>query len=306
MTDRKILSGDMDEIMRALESGIKDFMDSDRYRTYLRAVSRFHEYSTNNVMLIALQRPDATLVAGFNTWKKLNRSVKKGEKGIRIIAPMPFTVEKEQDRTDGYGNVYKEKIKVTVPRFRAVTIFDIAQTEGEPLPDIAPVDLSGDVRDYEIFLESLRQASEVPVYFEEIKGDARGFFHAVDGSIHIKKDMSQPQTVKTLIHEMAHSVLHNRENGGALLDAATKEVQAESVAFSVCSHFGIDTSEYTFPYVTAWSGKKDLAALRDSMDTIKSTASALIDNIEYRYEQLRREAQPERETQERERKGEAR
>ncbi len=302
--NQKVLPSNLDEVMNALENGVRDFMETDAYKTYLRAVSRFHEYSTNNVMLIAMQKPDATLVAGYNTWKKhFNRNVKRGEKGLRIIAPMPVTVEKEQDRIDQYGNTYKEKVQVTIPRFHAVTVFDVSQTEGEPLPDISPSDLKAEVSDYDNFLEALKQSSSVPILFEDIQGGAKGFYNSADNNIHIKKDMSQSQTTKTLIHEMAHSVLHNRDNGGVMLDAKTKEVQAESVAFSVCSHFGIDTSDYSFPYVTAWSGDKDLTALKASMETIKDTAASLISDIEYNYIALSKEQSQDRSPAEKEKKG---
>ena len=302
--NQKVLPSNLDEVMNALENGVRDFMETDAYKTYLRAVSRFHEYSTNNVMLIAMQKPDATLVAGYNTWKKhFNRNVKRGEKGLRIIAPMPVTVEKEQDRIDQYGNTYKEKVQVTIPRFHAVTVFDVSQTEGDPLPDISPSDLKAEVSDYDNFLEALKQSSSVPILFEDIQGGAKGFYNSADNNIHIKKDMSQSQTTKTLIHEMAHSVLHNRDNGGVMLDAKTKEVQAESVAFSVCSHFGIDTSDYSFPYVTAWSGDKDLTALKASMETIKDSAATLINDIEYNYIALTKEQPQDRSPDEKEKKG---
>lgn len=287
MTDQKVMSSNLDEIMKALEDGIRDFMETDAYKNYLRAVSKFHDYSANNIILIAMQRPEASLVAGYNTWKKsFNRNVKKGEKGIRIIAPMPVTVEKEEDRVDQYGNAYKEKVKVTVPRFHAVSVFDVSQTEGDPLPNIDPAELKDDVKDYGVFLKSVERSSDVPISFVDIEGSAKGYFHTANNSICVQKDMSEAQTLKTLIHEIAHSVLHNRDNGGVLLDSRTKEVQAESVAFSVCSHFGIDTSDYTFPYVTAWAGDKDLKTLRNSMDTIRDTASLLIHRIEDNYKSL--------------------
>ena len=290
MTEAKVMTNNLDEIMKALESGVRDFMETDAYKSYLRAVGKFHSYSLNNVLLITMQKPEATLVAGYNTWKKhFNRNVKRGEKGLKIIAPMPVSIEKEEDRTDQYGNTYKEKVTVTVPRFHAVTVFDVSQTEGDPLPNIDPVELKDDVKDFAVFLKAVERSSDVPIAYIDIEGSARGYFHTVNNSICVQKDMSEAQTLKTLIHEMAHSVLHNRDNGGALMDPKTKEVQAESVAFSVCSHFGIDTSEYTFPYVTAWAGDKDLKTLRNSMDTIKDAASLLIHRIEDNYMTLTQE-----------------
>ena len=283
---------DLDGIMKALEDGIMNFMDSDRYKQYLRAVSKFHNYSSNNILLITMQRPDATLVAGFSTWKnQFKRHVIKGEKGIKIIAPMPVTVEKERDREDRFGNTYREKIKVTIPRFKAVTVFDVSQTYGEPLPEISPEELTNDVENYDMFIKALEKSSAVPVNFIDMDGGAKGYFHAGDNTINIAKGMSQSQTVKTLIHEMAHSLLHNRDNGGMFLDTKTKEVQAESIAFSVCSHFGIDTSEYTFPYVSAWSGEKDLKELKASMETIRDTSSKLIGRIDEAYREIARESE---------------
>ena len=290
MTGTKVMSNNLDEIMKALEEGVHAFMESDTYKTYLRAVSKFHNYSTNNILLISMQRPDATLVAGYNTWRKsFNRNVKRGEKGIKIIAPMPVSIEKEEDRVDQYGNTYKEKVTVTVPRFHAVTVFDVAQTEGEPLPDIRPEELKDTVNDYETFLKAVEKSSSVPISYEYIEGGARGYFDASKNAITVGKGMGEAQTLKTLIHEMGHSVLHNKYNGGIFLDSKTKEVEAESIAFSVCSHFGIDTSDYTFPYVTAWAGGKDSTTLRNSMDTIKDTASLLIHRIEDNYKELTQE-----------------
>ena len=171
MTGAKVMSNNLDEIMKTLEEGVHAFMESDTYKTYLRAVSKFHNYSTNNIILISMQRPDATLVAGYNTWRKsFNRNVKRGEKGIKIIAPMPVSIEKEEDRVDQYGNTYKEKVTVTVPRFHAVTVFDVAQTEGEPLPDIRPEELKDTVNDYETFLKAVEKSSSVPVSYEYIEG----------------------------------------------------------------------------------------------------------------------------------------
>ena len=295
----------VDEILRSLEDGIRDFMESDRYRTYLRAVGRFRNYSVNNILLISMQKPDATLVAGYSTWKNsFRRHVKKGEKGIRIIAPVPVQVEKERDVTDGYGNVKKEKITVTVPRFRAVTVFDISQTEGEPLPDIQPAELSASVKDYGAFLKALEQSSRVPVRYTEIEGNARGYYDAQKEEICVRKGMSQAQTVKTLVHEMAHAFLHDRHSGGAMLPQKTKEVEAESVAYAVCTYFGIDTSEYTFPYVTAWAGETDMKTLRGSLDTIRDTASMLIPRIEERCAGILRAE--ERKAEEKEHRREAR
>ena len=280
----------IDEILRTLEDGIRDFMQSDKYKTYLKAVGRFHDYSVNNILLISMQKPNATLVAGYTTWKNgFKRYVKKGEKGIRIIAPAPVKVEKERDVLDQYGNASREKVLVTVPRFKAVTVFDVSQTDGEPLPTIDPSMLDASVEDYGTFLIALKKSSRVPVNYVEIKGGAKGYYEAAKDEIFIQKGMSQAQTVKTLVHEMAHSYLHSRSRGGALIPSSTKEVEAESVAFAVCSYFGIDTSEYTFPYVSGWSGDKDLKTLRDSLDTIRDTSSMLIHEIDDNYSKIKRD-----------------
>lgn len=282
----------VDEILKSLENGIRDFMQTDRYKDYLRAVGRFHDYSTNNIALITMQRPDATLVAGYTTWKNaFNRSVKKGEKGIRIIAPYPVKIEKEKDVFDAYGNLRREKVTVTVPRFRCVSVFDVSQTEGDRLPELEPAELNKEVDGYSTMIKALERTSRVPVSYREIKGGARGFYDASVDRITIKSGMGQSQTVKTLIHEIAHSFLHGKVNGGALMPAGTKEVEAESVAYTVCSAFGIDTSEYTFPYVTAWAAKVDDSVLRDSMDRIRETSSELIYSLSDNIREVRKEAE---------------
>ncbi|MBR5979508.1 MAG: DUF1738 domain-containing protein [Oscillospiraceae bacterium] len=284
----------VDDILKSLETGIMDFMQTDRYRDYLKAVSRFHDYSTNNIALITMQKPDATLVAGYTTWKNaFNRNVRKGEKGIRIIAPSPLKVEKEKEVLDAYGNLRKEKVTVTIPKYKCVSVFDVSQTEGDRLPDIDPAELMAEVDDYGNLIRALEMTSRVPVSYREIDDGARGYFDARSEKIVIKSGMGQSQTVKTLIHEIAHSFLHGKEDGGALMPSATKEVEAESVAYTVCSALGIDTSEYTFPYVTAWASKTDNGALKDSMDRIRETASEIIHTVSDRYREVKREAEIE-------------
>lgn len=279
----------LEEALETLESGIRDFMDSDAYQKYLSAIGRFHNYSSGNILLITSQRPDATLVAGYTTWKKMNRQVKKGERGIRIIAPVPVRVEKEEMKKDELGNLREERVAVTVPRFRMVTVFDVTQTEGELLPNIAPRDLRGSVENYRDFLTALLRASRVPVSFSEIGGGPRGYFDIGNERIVIREGMSEAQTVKTLVHEMAHSFLHSSDSGRTAIPQKTKEVEAESAAFAVCSRFGIDTSDYTFPYVSGWSGEQDLGTLKASMDQIREVSSRLIHRIEYEYENVLRE-----------------
>lgn len=280
----------VDEILKSLEEGIRQFMESDRYKSYLRAVGRFHNYSVNNITLITMQKPDATLVAGYTTWKNsFRRNVRKGEKGIRIIAPFPVKVEKEKDVTDSLGNVRKEKVTVTVPKFRAVSVFDVSQTEGEPLPNIDPGILTAEVEDYAGFIRALESVSPVQVRYEDIEGNARGYYDSGREIIAVQEGMSEAQTVKTLVHEIAHATLHRRGEEGAQRDPAAKEIEAESVAFTVCSSFGIDTSDYSFPYVSSWAGHTETGALRDSMERIRNTSSSLIDSIGKEYERVRQQ-----------------
>ena len=294
MTEAKVMTNNLDEIMRALESGVRDFMETDAYKSYLRAVGKFHNYSMNNILLITMQKPEATLVAGYNTWKKhFNRNVKRGEKGLKIIAPMPVSIEKEEDRTDQYGNTYKEKVTVTVPRFHAVTVFDVSQTEGEPLSTIGVDELTGSVEGYQTFFEAIKAASPVPIGFEDIKSGAKGYFHVEDNRIAINKGMSEIQTVKTAIHEMAHAKLHYLEaQKDNKQSKNSKEVEAESVAYTVCQHYGIDTSDYSFAYVATWSQGKEMPELKESLNTIREAAADLITKIDEKVQELTAEKEP--------------
>ncbi|MBP0969993.1 MAG: ImmA/IrrE family metallo-endopeptidase [Oscillospiraceae bacterium] len=280
----------VDEILASLEDGIRGFMESDRYRNYLRAVSRFRDYSVNNITLISMQRPDATLVAGYSTWKKsFNRNVKKGEKGIRIIAPFPVQVEREKEVFDSMGNLRTEKVTVTVPRFRAVSVFDVSQTEGDPLPDLDPGMLEQKVDDYSVFRTALERCSPVPVRYGSLEGNTKGIFDTRNKRIVVKEGMSEAQTVKTLVHEIAHSLLHAAGTEGSSYASGTKEVEAESVAYTVCCSFGIDTSDYSFPYVSAWSRQMDLSGLKGSLERIRDTSSGMIRDIEDTCRLVRRE-----------------
>lgn len=280
---------DINEILRTLEDGLRDFMDGEAYRKYLTSVGRFHDYSSSNIMLISAQYPNASLVAGYSTWKKFNRFVKRGEHGIRIIAPVPVKVDREKVLTDELGNRVRKTVQETVPRFRTVTVFDIVQTDGEPLPDIAPGELRQAVKDYRNFLEALHRSSRVRIEYEDIPGEAKGQYELLTDRIVIQKDMSEAQTVKTLVHEIAHSFLHDSSSGRSREGKSTKEVEAESVAYAVCSRFGIDTSDYTFPYVSGWSQDKDLKTLKTSMERIRDTSSHLIHLIEANYSEICRE-----------------
>ena len=285
------------EITDKLESGIKELFEGEKFKEYLDTMSKFHNYSLNNTMLIAMQKPDATLVAGFNSWKnKFERSVNKGEKGIQIFAPAPYKIKKEQTKLDPDtdlpvlgkdGKPIKEEVEVTIPAFKVVSVFDVSQTSGKELPTLGADELSGNVKDYEKFFNAVREASPVPIKFAEIDGTAKGFYHHEDKSITIKENMSEVQTIKTAIHEIAHAKLHDRDLKKSDVDKpkdrSTEEVEAESIAYTVCQHFGIDTSDYSFAYVASWGSGKDTPELKSSLETIRSTASELITAISDKY-----------------------
>ena len=304
MADAKTEKQKVQEITEKLEQGIKELFESEKYKTYLNTMSRFHNYSFNNTMLIAMQKPDATLVAGFKAWQKnFDRHVKKGEKGIRILAPAPYKIKEEQEKLDPItgeimldknGMPITEEVEIKIPAFRVVPVFDVSQTDGKELPDIGVNELSGSVEDYEDFMQALTEVSPVPITYEDIEGEAKGYFHTTDHRIAIQEGMSQSQTVKTAIHEVAHAKLHDRERNqdiDAVLDKDrnTKEVEAESVAYTVCQHFGIDTSDYSFGYIAGWSSDRDMKELKSSLDTIRKTASELITGIEDRLAELQKD-----------------
>ena len=284
------------EITEKLEQGLKDLFQSDAYRKYLTTMSKFHDYSFNNTLLIAMQKPDATLVAGFHTWQKeFERHVKKGAKGIRIIAPRTIkkTIEQEvidpatkKPVMDNDGKPKMEKVEVTMPGFHVVTVFDVSQTEGKELPLIGTDELTGEVSEYPDFMKALEKTSPVPVFKETIKSGAKGYYSLAEKKIVLNENMSEIQNVKTLIHEIAHALLHDKD--AVLVEGIeesehkrrnTKEVEAESVAYTVCQHFGIDTSEYSFGYIAGWSAGRELKELKESMDTIRTTASFVITSI---------------------------
>ena len=281
---------DMDSIMQNLETGIAELFTSERYQEYLKTMSKFHNYSFNNTLLIAMQRPDATLVTGYRNWQSMGRQVKKGEKGITIIAPAPIKRKKEQTVLDQDqkpvigpdGKPKTEEVEITLPCFKAITVFDIEQTTGEPIQTLAPEILTAAVEDFDLFLQAIREVSPVPIRFDAIEGSANGYYHNLNKEIVIKKDMSQSQTLKTAIHETAHARLHDREimeSQGIEKDRLTKEVEAESVAYCVCSAFELDTSEYSFPYIAGWSSGKEMRELKSSMDVIRKTAGEMIDEL---------------------------
>ena len=292
----------MNEIPQMLEEGVHKVFESDNYKNYLNTMSKFHNYSINNTLLIARQNPDATLVAGFKSWEKnFGRHVKKGEKGIKILAPSPYKKKvlvelvdpvSREIMLDINGNPVKEETEVNMTAYRIVSVFDVSQTEGNPLPQIGVAELTGNVDEYELFVEALKQSTSVPISFENISGAAKGYYNPVTASIAIKAGMPESQTVKTMIHEIAHSILHNDIlDEAAKKDRQTKEVEAESVAYTVCQHFGIDTSDYSFGYIAGWSSSKETEELKQSLETIQKTASGLINDIERIMPQLKKDMQ---------------
>ncbi len=292
------------EITDKLEQGVSELFDSEKYKEYLNTMAKFHSYSFNNTLLIAMQKPDATLVASYNSWQKnFHRNVKKGEKGIRIFAPSPYKRKEEQEvknpftgmpLVDEKGSVHTEEVEKTVMGFRAVSVFDVSQTVGEPLPQIGADELLQSVEDYSLFMEALQQVSPAGITFENIESQAKGYYDLGAGKIVIQSDMSESQTLKTLVHEIAHSLLHGKDRlpmreGDGNLNRSTKEVEAESVAYTFCKHFGIDTSDYSFSYLAGWSSGKEMKELRQSMETIRRTASKLISDVESKVHELRKE-----------------
>ena len=301
MADAKTEKQKVHEITEKLEQGIKELFESKKYKTYLNTMSKFHNYSFNNTMLIAMQKPDATLVAGFKAWQKnFDRHVKKGEKGIRILAPAPYKIKEERDKIDPVtqellldkdGKPQKEEVEITIPAFRAVSVFDVAQTDGKPIPELAAKELFSDVEGYQDMIRAVEAISPVPIELEEIAGDSKGYYDREAKRIAVQENMSESQTLKTMIHEVAHSKLHSKEveqDEQMRKDRNTKEVEAESVAYTVCQHFGIDTSDYSFGYIAGWSSGRDTKELRSSMDMIRRTASELITGIEEQLQELQR------------------
>ena len=298
------------EITDRLEQGITELFESERYKEYLRVMSKFHNYSFNNTLLIAMQKPDASLVAGFSSWKNnFGRNVMKGEKGIKIIAPSPFTVKQEVEKTDPQtgkpvigkdGKPVTEEKEIKVPAYKVVSVFDVSQTEGRELPDIAVDELTGDVDRFKDFFAALEQVSPVPIGFEKIEGGAHGYYHLEEKRIAIDEGMSDLQTIKTAIHEIAHAKLHDidlnapKEEQKPRVDRRTREVEAESVAYTVCQHYGLDTSDYSFGYVAGWSSGKELAELKGSLETIRNTAAEMINAIDGHFAELQKAQEKEK------------
>ena len=297
------------EITDRLEQGIMELFDSDRYKEYLRVMSKFHNYSFNNTLLIAMQKPDASLVAGFQSWKNnFKRNVVKGEKGIKILAPSPFKIKQEMEKIDpatqkpvigADGKPVKEEKEITIPAFKVVSVFDVSQTEGKELPDIAVDMLTGDVECFKDVFAALEKTSPVPIGFEKIEGNSHGYYHLEEKRIAIDEGMSELQTIKTAIHEIAHAKLHDidpnapKEEQAGRPDRRTREVQAESVAYAVCQHYGLDTSDYSFGYVAGWSSGRELDELKSSLETIRSTAAEIINNIDEHLQEIQKERDKE-------------
>ena len=298
----------MKEITDRLETGIQELFESERYKAYLTTMSKFHSYSFNNTLLIAMQ--GGQLVAGYNKWRDdFHRNVKKGEKAIKILAPAPFKAKKEVQKLDAQGRPVMGKDgkpvtevqEIQVPAFKIVSVFDVSQTEGEPLPSIGVEELNGSVERYGEFFKALEQTSPVPIGFEDIPGGSHGYYHLTEKRIAIQEGMSELQTLKTAIHEIAHSKLHAIDpeapaiEQGDRPDSRTREVQAESVAYAVCQHYGLDTSDYSFGYVAGWSSGKDLKELKASLETIRATTHELITTIDGHLAQLQKERQAQQE-----------
>lgn len=276
-------------ITKRLEQGITDLFTSENYKKYLHTMGKFRHYSFSNTILIALQKPDATLVAGYKSWQKnFHRQVKKGEKGITIFAPIMVKDKKEQSGpevrkdTDIDGKQEREDAGQTAVRYTTATVFDISQTEGEPLPSLGVDELYGKVPDYDRFMDAMMQVSPVPVFFDDIPSSAKGYFSPKENKICIRQGMSEMQTMKTCIHEMTHAELHDRQKlkeEGRKISRETAEVEAESVAYIVCEYFGLDTSEYSFPYIAGWSSSQEMKELKASMDRIRTTADGMIGDL---------------------------
>lgn len=283
----------MKEITDRLQAGLEELFNSEKYSEYLRVMSQFHHYSFNNTLLIAMQKPDATLVAGYHAWeKKFNRHVMKGEKGIQIIAPAPFKEKQEQEKVDPEtgevmlredGQPETEEVTIVVPRFKVSTVFDLSQTDGDPLPELGPGELTASVEKYDIFMNAIRSVAPVPIRFDEIRSGAKGYYDNANKEIVIQIGLSEMQTMKTAVHETAHAILHDKDimqEQGIQKDQMTKEVEAESVAFVSLAHFELDTSDYSFPYIAGWSSGRDAKELKASLNTIRKASSEIIDGIE--------------------------
>ena len=302
MADARTEKQKVKEITDRLEEGLKELFEGEKYKSYLNTMSKFHNYSANNIQLIEMQCPDATYVAGYKAWQKnFERHVNRGERGIRILAPAPYKIKEEQEKIDPVTNEpvldrdgmpVMEEVEIKIPAFRVVTVFDYSQTDGKELPGLGVSELHGNVENYRDFMEALSRVSPVPIRYEGMEGDRKGYFIDLNHPIAIKEGMEEVQTVKTGVHEVAHAKLHAKEaeqETGFAKDRETKEVEAESIAYTVCQHFGIDTSDYSFGYIAGWSSTKELPELKSSLDTIRRTSSELIKGIEAQLLEIEKE-----------------
>ena len=302
MADARTEKQKVKEITDRLEEGLKELFEGEKYKSYLNTMSKFHNYSANNIQLIEMQCPGATYVAGYKKWQKeFERHVNKGERGIRILAPAPYKIKEEQEKIDPVTNEpvldrdgmpVMEEVEIKIPAFRVVTVFDYSQTDGKELPGLGVSELHGNVERYQDFMEALSRVSPVPIRYEGMEGDRKGYFIDLNRPIAIKEGMSEAQTAKTGVHEVAHAKLHAKEieqETGTVKDRETKEVEAESIAYTVCQHFGIDTSDYSFGYIAGWSSGKEMPELKSSLDTIRRTSSELIKGIETQLLEIEKE-----------------
>ena len=307
MAEKTPIKEQIKKLTDQIEAGIKALFQSgdlEKYQAYLRTMSHFHHYSVNNQMLIFSQCPHATLVAGYQKWQnQFSRHVLRGEKGISILAPTPYKIKVEKEKLDpdtklplldADGNTITEEKEVQIPMFRPVKVFDVSQTDGKPLPERvqSPVaELTGNVEHYEAFMEALRRVSPVPIEMKPLSNDLDGFFSPSKQSITLRDGMSEVQTVCAAVHEIAHSKLHDyaKQPGSQPKDSSTEEIEAESIAYTVCAYFGIETSANSFGYVATWSKDKDLKAFKDSLDTIRKTSSELISGVEQQFKEICKE-----------------
>lgn len=307
MAEKAPIKEQIKKLTDQIEAGIKALFQSgdlEKYQAYLRTMSHFHHYSVNNQMLIFSQCPHATLVAGYQKWQnQFSRHVLRGEKGISILAPTPYKIKVEKEKLDpdtklplldADGNTITEEKEVQIPMFRPVKVFDVSQTDGKPLPERvqSPVaELTGNVEHYEAFMEALRRVSPVPIEMKPLSNDLDGFFSPSKQSITLRDGMSEVQTVCAAVHEIAHSKLHDyaKQPNSQPKDSSTEEIEAESIAYTVCAYFGIETSANSFGYVATWSKDKDLKAFKDSLDTIRKTSSELISGVEQQFKEICKE-----------------
>ena len=288
--DKKSQKELITELTENLEKTIQQFMESEKYKAFLTQMAQFHSYSLNNQILIALQKPDATLCASYAGWKKNERHVKPGEKGIKIICPAPYKTQTIKNKVNPQtgeieystdGSPKKKVVEKVIPAYKIGYTFDISQTEGKDLPEITQR-LQGDLDTYQKnLLQALQKISPVPVLFQPIQGDANGYYHKVEKTIVVDDNLSEKQTLKTLVHELSHALLHNTDVPDVPKDSSIKEVQAESIAYIVCQYFGIDSSEYSFGYIAGWSSDKEVSELKNSLEIIRTTSNKIITEAEF-------------------------